>query len=160
MPRRTDGRAPRGPDIIQPAQRPKTPMPSADSAIDYAALRAGDIVSDRSCRLDAGLVGRYTDAVGDRSPLAGSEIVPPMALAALSVRGVVQDLRIPGGTVHLGQEVEFASPVRVGEEVSCRARLSNSSVRSGMRILVVGLSVDAADGRTVMTGKSTISVPA
>ncbi len=135
-------------------------MPSAESPIDYAALRAGDVVSDTSCSLGADLVRRYAEAVGDRSPLAGSGIVPPMALAALSVRGVVRDLRIPGGTLHLGQEVEFSSPVRVGEEITCRARLSNSSVRSGSRILVVGLSVEAGDGRTVMTGKSTISVPA
>ena len=135
-------------------------MPPEGPPVDYAALKAGDVVSDRPCRLDADLVRRYADAVGDRSPLAGSGLVPPMALAALGVRGVVQDLGIPGGTLHLGQEVEFASPVRVGETVRCRATVSNSSLRSGTWVLVVGLSAEAGDGRTVMTGKSTISVPA
>ena len=83
-----------------------------------------------------------------------------MALAALSVRGVVQDLRIPGGTLHLGQEVEFTGPVPVGETISCIAEMAQNSVRGGQRVLVIRLTVQTGDDRTVMKGKSTIAVPA
>ena len=127
--------------------------------LDYSALRPGDVVSSQECLLDPGTVSAYIEAVADGSPLAASGFVPPMALAALSVRGVVNDLEIPGGTLHLGQEVEFADPVRIGETIACSAELAQNSLRGGSRILVVRLSVAARDGRTVMTGKSTIAVP-
>jgi acyl dehydratase len=129
-------------------------------SIDYSQIRSGETVSSRECLLDPETVSRYVEAVGDRSPLASSEIVPPMAVAALSVRGVVNDLRIPGGTLHLGQEIEFIGPVRVGETITCSAELAQNSVRGGSRILVVLLSVTDVDNRTVMIGKSTIAVPA
>ncbi len=83
-----------------------------------------------------------------------------MALAALSVRGVVQDLRIPGGTLHLGQEVEFTGAVAVGETISCTAEMAQNSVRGGQRVLVIRLTVETGDDRIVMKGKSTIAVPA
>ena len=131
-----------------------------DSPVDYSALSAGQTVSSQVCVLDAATISAYVAAVADGSPIAGSEFVPPMAVAALSVRGVVNDLRIPGGTLHLGQEIEFTDAVRVGETITCAAELSQNSLRGGSRILVVGLSVTAEDGRTVMIGKSTIAVPA
>ena len=129
--------------------------------MDYSALKAGDPVSNRRCHLDADTVHSYVQAVADRSPLASSgEVVPPMALAALSVRGVVQDLGIPGGTLHLGQEVEFTDTVVVGETISCTAEMAQNSVRGGQRVLVIKLIVEAGDDRVVMKGRSTIAVPA
>ena len=130
-----------------------------DTLVDYSSLAAGQSVSRQVYLLDAQTVSAYIAAVADASPIAGSEFVPPMAVAALSVRGVVNDLRIPGGTLHLGQEIEFVDAVRVGETITCAAELSQNSLRGGSRILVVDLSVTAEDGKTVMTGKSTISVP-
>lgn len=131
-----------------------------ETPVDYSALVTGQTVSRQVSVLDVETVSRYVAAVDDGSSIAGSEFVPPMAVAALSVRGVVNDLRIPGGTLHLGQEIEFVDPVRVGETITCVAELSQNSLRGGSRILVVGLSVTADGGRTVMTGKSTIAVPA
>jgi acyl dehydratase len=130
-------------------------------SVDYSQLRPGQTVSNQACLLDVETVSRYVRAVQDRSALAapGSSYVPPMALAALAVRGVVNDLQIPGGTLHLGQEIEFMEPVRVGESINCSAELSQNSLRGGSRILVVALSVTDAGGRTVMSGKATIAVP-
>jgi hypothetical protein len=135
-------------------------------SIDYSQLSPGQTVSTQVCLLDAETVSRYIRAVGDRSPIAapiaatGSGYVPPMAVAALSVRGVANDLQIPGGTLHLGQEIEFLAAVRIGESINCSARLSQNSLRGGRRILVVGLCVTVAGGKIVMSGKATISVPA
>ena len=129
-------------------------------SVDYSQLSPGQTVSSQVCLIDAETVSRYVQAVEDRSPLATSEFVPPMAVAALSVRGVVNDLQIPGGTLHLGQEIEFFEAIRVGESINCSAELAQNSLRSGSRILVIGLSVTDAGGRTVMSGKATIAVPA
>lgn len=101
----------------------------------------------------------YVDAVDDRSHLELSGIVPPMALAALSVRGVVNDLKIPGGTLHLGQEIRFAGPARIGDTINCSAELTQNSVRGGNRVLVIKLCVTGGDCQSIMTGKSTIAIP-
>lgn len=134
--------------------------------VDYANLKPGQVVSQQACVLDAATVARYVEAVGDQTAAGpvldaggGARYVPAMTVAAISVRGVVNDLQIPGGTLHLGQEVEFTGAVKVGETLTCRATLAQNSVRGGQRILVVTLAVEAGGSRTVMTGKSTIMVP-
>lgn len=135
-------------------------------AIDYSSLKTGDVISQQRYLLDTDKVGRYMAAVADGSgplldPSDGQEVVPPMAIAALSLRGVVNDLKIPGGTLHAGQELEFVQPVKVGTSLECRATLVQNSVRGGWRIMVVRLSVEAPTSRgEVLTGKSTITLPA
>jgi len=132
--------------------------------IDYGDLTVGQKISDRTHLLDAELVSRYADAVEDRATLHssvdGRPLVPPMAVAALSLRGVVQDLEIPGGTLHAGQELEFRGAVGVGTALDCSATLVQYSVRGEWRFLVVELEVVDSAGLVVMTGKSTIIVPA
>ena len=82
-----------------------------------------------------------------------------MALAALAVRAAITDLQIPGGTLHLTQEVEFFGPFFIGDTIVCTAKLLQNSVRAGMRILVIGLSIENSVGSQLMSGKSTITVP-
>jgi acyl dehydratase len=132
-------------------------------AVDYSKLATGQIVSQHTYLLDETLVREYVAAVQDDSDLPltedGRKLAPPMSMAALSLRGVVQDLQIPGGTLHVGQEFEFASAVPVGTTLDCQATLAQNSVRGGMRIMVVNSTVHDGDGNQVMSGKSTIMLP-
>ena len=133
-------------------------------SVDYAKLAPGQEISRQTYTLDADAVSRYIDAVGDQSWL-GSEneardLAPPMSVAALSLRGVVNDLAIPGGTLHVGQEVEFCGAVRTNTVLDCTATLMQNSVRGDFRFLVVGLEVKDGSGQRVMLGKSTIMIPA
>ena len=131
--------------------------------IDYSKLAPGEQISNHTYSLDAGMVSRYAEAVGDDSQLCstdnGRPLAPPMSIAALSLRSVVNDLAIPGGTVHVGQELEFTEAVPVGETLECRATLLQNSVRKEWRFMVVRLEVDDSKGRRVMGGKSTILIP-
>jgi len=131
--------------------------------IDYSTLVSGQEISNRTYDLDATVVSRYVEAVADqaslRSEADGRELVPPMAVAALSLRGVVNDLAIPGGTLHAGQELEFKKTVAIGDTLACRATLLQNSVRGEWRFIVVQLGVEDDDGREVMAGKSTIMLP-
>ena len=127
-------------------------------AIDYAELLPKQVVSNQRYVLDEAAVSAYVSAVGDSS--ATSSTAPPMALAALSLRGVVNDLQIPGGTLHVGQELRFMGVVSPPETLDCRATLVQNSIRGDWRFLVVHLEVDDRGGRQVMDGKSTIMVPA
>ena len=132
-------------------------------SIDYSTLAPGQEISNQVYDLDATVVSRYVGAVADESRLRdehdGRELVPPMAVAALSLRGVVNDLAIPGGTLHAGQELEFKGPVAVGDALACRATLIQNSVRGEWRFMVVKLGVEDGQGREVMAGKSTIMLP-
>ena len=110
------------------------------------------------------MVSDYVTAVQDANDSlldsSGDQLVPAMAVAALSIRGVVQDLRIPGGTLHAGQEFEFMSAVAVGSSLDCVATLVQNSVRGDWRFLVIDCHVTDGDSAAVMSGKSTIMVPA
>ncbi len=131
--------------------------------VDYSALALGQRISDRTFRLDAETVARYAEAVGDqcalRDPDDGVAYVPPMAIGALSLRGVIDDLAIPGGTLHVAQEIDFLGAVKVGETLKCEATLAQKSVRGGVRFVVVRMAVSDSTGCQVMKGKSTITIP-
>lgn len=132
-------------------------------SVETAELKPGQTVSERTFVLDADTVEGYVEAVGDRSiatrPAVLRDLVPPMAVAAISLRGVVEDLSIPGGTLHTGQELEFKRAVRVGETLECRATVAQHSVRGGRHFVAVRLSVEDAEHREVMTGKSILVMP-
>ena len=124
-------------------------------------LAPGDIVSRRRFELDADTIRDYVAAVDDGSSVqdGGAPLAPPMAVAALMLRGVVSDLELPGGTLHTGQELEFARTVRAGDELDCTATVAQSSVRGGRRFVVFRLTVGNGQGQTVLTGTSTLMVP-
>ena len=130
---------------------------------DYGELEPGTEVSSKEYHLEPGLVSDYVDAVQHEKGLLkdndGRDMVPPMAVAALSIRGAVEDLRIPGGTLHAGQEIRFSQAVAVGTRLSCVATLTQNSVRGGWRFLIIDCSV-TDDDTEVMSGKSTIMIPA
>ena len=131
---------------------------------DYGELKSGREISRHRYCVDHDLVADYLEAVQDHCGLssdgADRQLVPAMAVAALSIRGVVQDLRIPGGTLHVGQEFEFSGGVAVGSSLDCVATLTQNSVRGDWRFLGVECQVNDGDGYLVMTGKSTIMIPA
>ena len=131
---------------------------------DYAALAVGDTISDRTVPVCLDSVKRYVAAVRDESgvfdPSEQQPTVPPMAVATLALRGVLDDLGIPEGTLHVGQEMAFLGDVPVDEELSCRAVISQNAVKTGFRLLAVGMDVRDRGDRQVMTAKSTILVPA
>ena len=130
---------------------------------DYGELKPGTQVSSKVYDLEPDLVSDYVDAVQYENGLLeddqGRDLVPPMAVAALSIRGAVEDLRIPGGTLHAGQEIRFSRAVFVGTRLNCVVTLTQNSVRGDWRFLVVDCSVSDGDSE-VMTGKSTIMIPA
>ena len=131
---------------------------------DYVALAVGDTISDRTFPLGHEGVAKYVGAVRDESgvfdPADEPPTVPPMAVATFALRGVLDDLGIPEGTIHVGQEMAFLGAVSTGEELNCKAVISQNAVRTGYRLLAVGMEVYNEQDRQVMTGKSTILVPA
>ena len=130
---------------------------------DYGSLQSSDLVSNRLHKITEDTVSTYLSAVQDESALLsdsnGATIAPPMAIAALSLRGVIEDLNIPGGTLHVGQETSNINLVSIGTELTCKANVLTNTVRGDWRFLTVTLKVTTSDKTPVLSGKSTIMLP-
>lgn len=131
--------------------------------VDFATLDIGLELSDKTYVLDPATVERYIGAVDDRSglynPADDRPLVPAMAVAALNLRGILADLGIPEGTVHVGQELDFRGAVHVGDGLRCRVVLLQNVVRGEMRLVSLRLSVEDGAGQQVMVGKTTLLMP-
>jgi acyl dehydratase len=109
--------------------------------------------------LTRGWVDAYADAVGDTTIRSVSaDAVPPMAIAALSIRALIEASPLPPGTLHAGQEFSFHRPVSVGDELSVGARVASRGERAGWVLMSVDLEVSAS-GEQVMKGRGTLTFP-
>ena len=125
-----------------------------------AALEKGHEFPPASFDLSEEWVDAYVASVGDEAigALDGG-FVPPMAVAALAIRALLEQASLPPGTLHVGQELAFTAPVRLGETLTVAARIASRGKRAGWALIAVELRVAGDDG-TVMTGRATLSFPA
>ena len=103
----------------------------------------------------------YVAAVEDEAidALDGG-LVPPMAVAALAVRSLLDSASLPPGAVHLAQELDFLRPVQVGERLSASARIASRGERQGWVLMGIDLAVEGGDRGPVMKGRATVTMPA
>jgi acyl dehydratase len=124
-----------------------------------ADLAKGHKFTAASFELSDDWVNGYTAAVEDSAiAVVGGDFVPPMAVAALSVRALLEQTELPPGSLHAAQELSFLAPVRRGETLSAAAGIVSRGERAGWVLMGIELSVERA-GTTVMTGRATLSFP-
>lgn len=106
-------------------------------------------------------VGEYVAAVEDAAigPL-DEGLVPPMAVAALAVCSLLEGAELPPGTIHLGQEISFPRPVRLGERLSASARVATRAERQGWILIGIELNVEEGEHGPVMEGRALLTTPA
>lgn len=125
--------------------------------MDYSQLQPESIISKNQYEFSEDFINKYTESVKDSSNYKNS--VPPMAISALSIRGVLNDLKIPGGTVHVSQEFNYFLSIEKSEHIECLATIISNNVRGGWRFLSIKLETISTDQKLIMTGKSTIMIP-
>ena len=125
--------------------------------MDYSKLQPESIISENQYQFSEDFINKYTESVKDNSDYKNN--VPPMAISALSIRGVLNDLNIPGGTVHVSQEFNYFSPVQKSDKIECLATIISNNVRGGWRFLGIKLETTSENHKLIMTGKSTIMIP-
>jgi acyl dehydratase len=104
-------------------------------------------------------VSEYAQAVGDTATSRlGPDLVPPMAIAALSIRALLQHAALAPGTIHAGQEVNFTGGAHVGDTLSVTASVASRGERAGWVLMGVDLEASGPTG-PVMTGRATITFP-
>lgn len=123
-------------------------------------LDKGTVIPEVRFRLTADSVRDYVAAVEDEAIGAlGEDVAPPMAVAAFAIRGLLEEMGLPEGALHAGQELEYHRPARVGETLTLASRVASAGVRKGWLLASVDLDVRDEDGATVMRGRSTVSAP-
>jgi hypothetical protein len=133
------------------AQEPKT---------DYYQINVGYEFPSRTYTLDSAMVSTYLEAVKEAHDLYRVEkLVPPLALAAYAMTALAEGSNFPPGTVHVTQELDFLTAVRVGETIFCRSRVSRRIDRGGMRIMTTEIDV-YREQQKVLRGKVGFILPA
>jgi acyl dehydratase len=113
-----------------------------------------------SFTLDQDVVSKYLAATRDTHTLFAREgYVPPMAVGALAVSALSKEVSFPPGTVHVSQEFEFAAPLRVGAQVSCRSKVTRNLHRGGLYLMSIEILVLDAKQQKVLTGKVGFVLP-
>jgi acyl dehydratase len=117
-------------------------------------------VAERSRRVDAADIARFTDISGDRNPLHYDEAIAKASrFGEIVVQGgvtsailnavVAEDLPGPG-TVFLQVNWSFKAPVRPGDTITGRAEVVE--VRTDKPITKLKTSVSRGDGTVVLEG--------
>jgi hypothetical protein len=102
----------------------------------------------------------YARAVGGPDSPDYGDTLPTLAIIALGLSRIIDDLGLGAGTIHAGQEVELHRPVRVGETITATAELKSNAPRKDVRFATVATEFKDGTGAVVATASSTVIVPA
>jgi acyl dehydratase len=134
-------------------------MPDNNS-VDYANIEPGYVISSASYTFSAKDVEAYLAATGDDGTLTrDADTIPAMAVAALSMGAISEDIAFPDGAVHVSQQMEFRGAVKVGESVVCTSTVLTRRKRGSFNMLTLGIEVKNEKEAVVYYGKTTVLLP-
>jgi acyl dehydratase len=128
------------------------------TGIDFRSLNRGDALPEFPIAMSAGEVRAYLDATGEQSPLWETH-VPPLALGALALAGLMERVDVPTGIVHTRQELDFLRAVQIDEPLTVRITVASASERRGAVITAFESEVVDASGEAVGGGRATVMLP-
>ena len=127
--------------------------------ISLADLEKGHEFPPVTFELTPEWVGQYIAATRDESGRAlGPQLVPPMAIATLCIRTILEQSSLPSGSIHAAQEIAFMGGALPGETLAAQARIVSRGGRAGWVLLNVTLEATSA-GHRVMTGRAMLTFP-
>ncbi len=134
-------------------------MPDNNS-VDYANIEPGHVISSASYTFSAKDVEAYLAATADDGALTrDAYTIPPMAVAALAMGAISEDISFPDGAVHVSQQMEFRGAVKVAESVVCTSTVLSRRKRGSFNMLTLGMEVKNETGTVVYYGKTTVLLP-
>jgi acyl dehydratase len=127
---------------------------------DYYQLSVGFEYPDKSCVLDEKTVSLYVKATEDPNPLfKDGQLVPPMAVAANVMAALGESVSVPAGGIHVSQELQFLNEVKVGDTITCKARISRKVDRGGLHMVNIDIEVFNQTQIRVLAGKVGLVLP-
>ena len=123
-------------------------------------LAAGHVFEPITLTVDTERARAYRAAVGDANPFYEAEgLVPPLALAALTLGALLNQVGLPPGTLHVNETMESHRAVAAGATVECRATLAQRSQRAGWVVSVLDSQV-TFEGAPALSARATVLSPA
>ena len=133
---------------------------AADKDIAYQNLKAGQEFPPAAFQVDSATVSDYLKAVEENSVIyRGTGIVPPMAVAALALKALINAISMPPGTIHVSQEFEFMATVNTQDILTGRARVSRVQERGKLHLITVDIDVANQKQESVLAGKTGFILP-
>jgi hypothetical protein len=126
--------------------------------VSLAGLPKGHEFAETRFELNPEWAAEYRAAVEDQTNTP--EDLPPLALAAFSIRALLDQAALPEGAVHVSQELSFLNRAEIGAVAVARARVATRGERQGWVLMGIEITVDDDSGAQVMSGKATITFPA
>jgi hypothetical protein len=126
----------------------------SDTKGEFATLERGYALPSFELVVNADDVALYLGATGEQNDL-WDRYVPPLALGAFALGGLMDRFKVPGGLVHTGQEYDFIEPVPIGERVEVGIVVVSNSERRGARMVVFAIELRAHDA-VVGRGRTTV----
>lgn len=126
--------------------------------VSLSALPKGHEFTETKFELTPEWVAEYRAALQDQT--GDTVAVPPLALATLCLRELLEQTSLPEGAIHAGQELSFSldgEPVGV---LVARARIASRGERQGWMLMSIEMSIEGEGGPPMMSGRATISFPA
>ena len=106
-------------------------------------------------------VNLYTKAIGGGESPDYGDSQAPLILVAVALTKLIDELGLFSGglqTIHAGQEVSWTRPVKIGEKIYARGKLSGNSVRGNNRFVTVKVSYNDETVTEVGSSSTTIIV--
>ncbi len=126
----------------------------------YQDLKAGQEFPPAAFQVDSEIVADYLKAVEEDNVIyQNTGLVPPMALAALALKALINTISMPPGTIHVSQEFEFIDAVNTRDTLTSQARVSRVQERGKLHLMTVDISVVNQEQKPVLAGKTSFVLP-
>lgn len=133
---------------------------SDSKSIDYASVVTGYVIASTGYTFLKSDVDAYLGATGDDAALyRDSGIIPPMAVAALAMGAISDNIAFPEGAVHVSQQMQFGGAVKVGDSVNCTSKVLGRRRRGQFNMLTLGIDISNEDGKPVYSGRTSVLLP-
>ena len=126
----------------------------------YQDLKAGQEFPPAAFQVDSATVADYLKAVEEDNVIyQNTGLVPPMALAALALKALINTISMPPGTIHVSQEFEFIAAANTQDTLTSQAKVSRVQERGKLHLMTVDISVVNQEQKPVLAGKTSFVLP-
>jgi acyl dehydratase len=119
-------------------------------------LARGKVFPEFPLDLSSERIAAYRSATRDAA--TPENLAPPAAILALSLEPLLADLTLLKGAIHTGQELRMHRVVAIGERLTARVTVANSSLRGGALFAAIDQTVVDESNQVVLDGRSNVIV--
>ena len=132
----------------------------SEEKVEFKDLNAGFEFKTSEFQLDLDRVVAYLKASDSNAKLyLERNFVPPVAVGALAMGSMMDNLVLPPGAIHVSQDFVFHRPAGIGEKLRSSSSVKRKVDRSRLQMLTITISVTDSRNQPVLTGDIGFIVP-